>query len=305
MNSLPPEMRCPPLQQQFASRAAQLLVLGEAGEVVEGLEKALFDCLRLRNGTYKTTYPHRLDDVNAWIGAALPTTRPLKIMDVAISSGTSTLEWVQSLEAAGVDHHMTAMDLTIDGFLVSFGDRFHVVLDRTKWPLMFEVDGEFVSNPPRKKHVLRHFFRLARIKLALRAWKKQYSGSRSVPLTLFGMRTITSNVHLVTPRLRHHPRVMIYEGDLLSGSGIHGTYHIIRAANILNRQYFDESMLRKIVCNLKAHLAPDGALAVCRTELDGNHGTIFKVGGDHRLVPISRLNKGSEAEQAILESQSV
>lgn len=289
------------------SRVAEVLATGRPRQASEALVISLFDSLRLKNGVYKTTCSHRLDDVNTWVTNYLPAASPLNVLDVAISSGTSTLEWIDSLEESGFDCRMTGMDLTIDALLVSFGDRLHAVLDRTRWPLMFEIDGQFISNPPRKKHLLRYFISLTRIKWALRLWAQQpvkYRTSRT--LRILGMPTTSRNINLVIPRLMGHPRVIVREGDLLSGSGLEGEFHVIRAANILNRKYFDNAAIVRMVQNLEHQLAQDGLLVVCRTDLDGegvNRGTIFKLGEDKRFAPVSQLNGGSEVEELILNIQ--
>ena len=47
----------------------------------------------LKNGTFKTTYPNRLDDINkAFFPHVLSLAgRPIRIMDVGASSGISTM----------------------------------------------------------------------------------------------------------------------------------------------------------------------------------------------------------------------
>lgn len=286
------------------SLVADLLVNNVPSEASQELEKSFFDCLRLKNGVYKTTYSHRLDHVNAWVANYLPASNPLKVLDVAISSGTSTLEWAESLEEAKIDYRMTGMDLTIDGLLVSFGDRLHAVLDRTKWPLLFEIDGQWVSNPPRKQHLFRYPFSLALINSALFLWSLKYRESEEGrTLRILGMPTRTQGINLVTPKLTRHPRVTISEGDVLSESWLQGTFHVVRAANILNRKYFNDAALTKIAHNLRRHLTPDGILVVCRTDPDKeavNRGTIFKLGEDQQFIVLSRMNGGSEVEDLIL-----
>ncbi len=274
-------------------------------ETSEELEKNLFDCLRLKNGVYKTTYAHRLDDLNAWAAHYLPEAQPLRLLDVAISSGTSTLEWVESLEQAKRNYHMTGNDLTIGGFLVSFGDRLHVVLDHTGWPLLYEVDGQWLSNPPRKRHLLRHPLALAFFKCALfrLAHRRDRPEDRRNQRT-FGIPTTIRPINLVTPRLSSHPRVTIKEGNILTESWLEGQFHVIRAANILNRRYFDDEALTKILNNLRQHLATDGILIVCRTVTDQkavNHATIFRLGEGRRFELVSRMNGGSEIENLILQ----
>src|SRR5258708_1177203 len=87
------------------------LYLGKPGwheQIREEMEKRFFASIRLKNGTYKFTYSHRLDDLNELTNKFLPPARPLKVMDVAISSGISTLEGTQSLMKAGINYQMTA-----------------------------------------------------------------------------------------------------------------------------------------------------------------------------------------------------
>jgi hypothetical protein len=287
------------------SHLADLFVT--AGELrgSQELEKSFFDCLRLKNGVYKTTYAHRLDDLNVQVMNYLPAARPLQVLDVAISSGVSTLEWVEALDGIQIDYHMTGIDLTIGGLLVSFGDRWHVVLDCAKWPLLFEIDGQWVSNPPRKRHLLRHFFSLAWIKSALFLWKRSYrEADRGRILQILGMPARTRAINLVTPGLVGHPRVTVGEGNIVAESWNQGTFHLIRAANILNKSYFDVEALTKILTNLRCQLATDGILVVCNTDTDEaalNHATIFALGANHRFKVLSQMNGGSEVENLVVE----
>jgi hypothetical protein len=66
-------------------------------------EARFFSSLRLKNGAYKITRSHRLDDLNDLVNQLVPR-RHLKVMDVAVSSGTTTLEWIEALHKAGIDH---------------------------------------------------------------------------------------------------------------------------------------------------------------------------------------------------------
>src|SRR5687768_11687066 len=81
---------------------------------LETLEKRFFQSVGLPNGTWKTTSYRRLDDLNALVQGFLPSDRPLDVMDVAVSSGVSTLEWLESMERAGIECRMTAGDAAAD-----------------------------------------------------------------------------------------------------------------------------------------------------------------------------------------------
>lgn len=297
---------CPNIPCGRLSPLAELFLTTDKWSATsQELEKCFFDCLRHRNGVYKTTYAHRLDDVNAWVAKYLPPVQPLRLLDVAISSGTSTLEWVELLEQSKLDYHMTGNDLTINGLLVSFGARMHAVLDHTKWPLLFEIKGRWVSYPPRKRHLVRYFVPIALIKAALFVWSYRYAGlNEGQTQQILGMRSKTRTISLVTPRLMKHPRVTVCEGNILAKSSLHGAFDVIRAANILNRKYFDDDSLKKILSNLRQHLSCNGILIVCRTDTDekaANRATIFNLNERNRFVVMSQLNGGSEIEDLIVD----
>jgi hypothetical protein len=105
------------------------------------LEDAFFRAVRLANGTYKTTRTERLSDLNRLVERHLPNHRPLNIKDVAVSSGVSTVEWSNELRESGIDHKLTATDLTIAGLLVGFTDRLRVLFDTNGTILQVDVSG--------------------------------------------------------------------------------------------------------------------------------------------------------------------
>ena len=272
-------------------------------ETAQQLERQFFDCLRLKNGVYKTTYAHRLDDVNAWAVNYLPGTRPLRVLDLGISSGTSTLEWVESMEEANVDCHMTGIDLTIGGAMMSFGARMHAVLDGTNWPMLLEVNGKWFSNPPRKKDVLSHPLSISMIKSALFLWRQRHQRSGNRPVDrVFGLQVKTRPISLVTPRLVSHPNVVVREADILSDSWIEGKYHVVRAANLLNKKYFDEGAIAHVLNSLRQHIVADGTLIVCRTDDSRriNDASIFRVDNEGRFTVTSTMNDGSEIQSLVL-----
>jgi hypothetical protein len=286
------------------SLLADLFAASEGpGEISQELEKSLFDCLRAKNGVYMTTYANRLDDLNACVANYLPATQPLQILDVGVSCGVSTLEWAQSLEKANLDYEMMGVDLSTKGIMVSFGRRLHVILDSTMRPLLFEINREWLSNPPRKRQLLRHVFSLGLIKCALSVWKKRFwkSGEEEVQ-EILGMPARTRTISLVTPRLANHPHVVIREGNIMTSSW-QKTFHVIRAANILNRGYFDDQSLTKVLSNLCRHLSVGGLLIVCRTndQESVNSATIFKLTDGRRFVSLSKMNGGSEIESLVLQ----
>ena len=93
--------------------------LASSDEIVE---KEFFERVFLHNRSVKTTYARRLDDLNqvAFRHIADIKETPVKIMDVAMSSGISTVEWRDQLAANRVNFDLTGTDLTIDAVLHSY-----------------------------------------------------------------------------------------------------------------------------------------------------------------------------------------
>jgi len=268
-------------------------------------ERAFFRSIRLKNGTYKTTYAHRLDDLNDIVNSVLPADRPLAIMDAAASSGIATLEWMKSLEQAGVAFRMTAGDLCVRAFLLSFGPSLHVLVDETGYPLQFDIRNKAVPYPPRRRLSLvnpplfvgAHTVRWLLPPLFARVFKRRIFDGH--PIRRYGIDC--RETLLISPRLARQSSLTILDDDLLSGGSFANAFHVIRAANVLNRTYFGDDMLRAMLANLRARLRRDGLLIVCRTHDDGvNHGTVFRLAGSDRFEVVCRIGDGSEVESLII-----
>lgn len=269
------------------------------------LEDSFFHSLVLRNGTHKTTCHYRLGDLNAVIEPFLPSARPLEIMDVAVSSGVSTIEWLEALARAGIDCRMTAGDAVIDALLVTAGS-VRGLLDRTGHLMQLDIGGRAVRMPaPRRRDRLRFAPLSLFMKTAARAFRDRLrpatgSGSASGfefgsggPQTLLGLQCRT--LKLISPSLAAHPRIEVVEDDILNDRRWPRRFNVLRAANVLNRIYFDDSLLERMLCNLRTRLAPHGLLAVCRTTPEGrNDATVFRLRDDRTFEELTRLHAGSE-----------
>jgi len=77
----------------------------------------------------------------------------------------------------------------------------------------------------------------------------------------------------------------------------------VRAANLLNRHYFEPAALRDAVANAIAYLSGPGAwLLVLRTHGASDHrGTLFRMDDAMRLSVVDRYGTGSEVEDLVLE----
>ena len=270
----------------------------------EECEKRFFTRVRLRNKVFKTTYSKRLDDVNEAMNKLLPAGAPLQLMDIAISSGISTQEWIDSLTCEGFDFHMVAGDLNINAYLLSFSKNLEILVDRSGYPIHFDLFGQgtdislikFIPRPLSflvKRSISRLLLRDARFASYL---KGDVEGNSKFG---FGCTPIT----LVSPRLRKHSRLEIIEDDIVSNQGRHlvKRFHAIRAANILNRRYFDKDQIKSILINLGRRLRPFGLLCVCRTLRNNQtNGTIFSLNENGRFQVERRIGEGSEIEEDVL-----
>jgi len=245
-------------------------------------EDRFFTRVRLPTGVYKTTSRNRLDDLNELAARLLPEVRPLELMDVGISSGVTTSAWSDQLTAAGIPHRMVAGDSDLQAWWLSLGWA-ELLLDRDRKRVIYaDVLGRALTGGDSKKATLvaRLLDFVARLISLLRPRLRQ--------------------LQLVSPRLVETDAITVVEDDIFTvAPQLRRRFHALRAANILNRAYFDDERVRLGLVNLRDRLRPDGLLIVCRTHDDGtNHGTIFKL-SDGRLTTVARLGEGSEIEDLV------
>jgi hypothetical protein len=256
-------------------------VCGERAEPPPEIERRFFAKLRLPNGTWKTTYPNRLDDLNEQLLDHLPRDRELELMDAGVSSGVSTLEWSEQLQAAGVRHRLVAGDLHPDGRLFSLGDWLAILFDDGGGePLLFE---------------------LGPLSLPLRSDRRAVRLMR--PLLTRALRLVEPRarpVQLVSPRLLGRPEIELVEDDVAAPGRFRERFDAVRVANLLQPSYFDAATIAGIAANLRERVRDGGLLVVCRTGGDGvNRATIFRRRGASLEVEAS-LNGGSEVEDLVL-----
>jgi hypothetical protein len=271
------------------------------------LESEFFRRVMTRNKVTKTTCPGRLNDLNETVLPLLPNERPLHVMDVAISSGISTMEWIDDLRSKGIDVQMIGSDLTVKAYLISVCRAFEVLVDRQGCIMHFDISGIGIPGSANKPHYRLVTAALRMIFLSCR-WlngdlrrmvPRHLSTLDSRPLP--NARTVT----LVSTRLQTCPFVEIMEDDIF-GVPRHQLVrqlHVLRAANILNRRYFGDEALRGAVRNLRSRLRENGLLIVCRTGNDGlNRATVFQLNSADRLDVVLRLRDGSEIEELVLSA---
>jgi hypothetical protein len=257
-----------------------------------GIEHRFFKALSLPNRTFKTTQEHRLDDVNdaAWPHIVALPSRPLKILDVAASSGISTVEWYEHLSSRGLDFSMIATDMTVKASLLTVGP-LAAVVDANEQFLHIDMAGVGMLTSTNS---------IRRPIIAVR------TALFSVLFRMMNGRINRQSMELVSRRFAANGKIQMLEDDLLAPNQprfVH-TFHVIRAANILNLSYFKQSEILRILSNLKERLVDGGLLTVCRSGHDGvNNGSIFQLEGN-ALVPLGHVGFGSELNEFANWSQS-
>jgi hypothetical protein len=267
---------------------------------VEALERVFFMSVGLPNGTWKTTSHRRLDDLNALVQQHLPSRRPLDVMDVACSSGVSSVEWLDSIQAAGIDCRMTAGDASVNAFVLSIGRSLHALVDRHGCTMQYEIGGTGLQVPLRKRKIPRYGLQVLLIKALAKLLGPTLSDARLAARgEKWGMRW--RPVKLVSPSIRRRHHIDVVEDDILVNTSYARCFDVLRAANILNLDYFDKRTLVRMLLNLRERLRDGGRLVICRTSHQNvNHGTVFDLDEDRNLRVLARINDGSEIESIVL-----
>ena len=266
------------------------------------MEQEFFTSIMGKNKTYKTTYHDRFSEIDQLLARQVRagTMRASHVLDVGVSSGISTLELFTALSADGNDVNMVATDVLIDADIVGVAPGCHALIDKSGFPLMFDVFGMGVkpwitaADYKNGAFVLRKLTNVLFTSIARRVLDHPNDDR-------------VKHVQLITPRLSAQRKISVCHDDIAQyNARFAGRFDLIRAANILNKNYFENDTLIAMIGNLKRYLTGDGGcLLVVRTrENSTNHGTLFRMGGNGSFEAATRFGDGSEIEDIVLRSQS-
>ena len=266
------------------------------------IEEEFFSSIRLRNGTYKTTFQKRFTDINKQIISLLKDTfiKVDNILDIGISSGISTLELFEELSAAGYTSHIVGTDMLINAYIVRVFPGCSALVDDKSYPLRFHFFNWDMKPWIISKDYYNGYFIFRKIVNLVFTSRAKSLIDRSKSKNI-------QQVKLITPKLRGHSNINIQLDDITDyNHSYKGKYNFIRAANILNVNYFTQPELTAIIGNIKRYITkPYGTLLVVRTHEDGsNHGTLFNIEDNRRCEIIKRFGNGSEIEDIVLGSMS-
>lgn len=262
------------------------------------VEDRFFTDLKTRNSTFKRTERDRfqqLDDLCIWhfdrVGASFE-----EVLDIGISSGSTTLALNERLRRSGRTPVVIGTDISLTAFLIRVAWGIRVLVDEAGHALQYEVLGRAVRAWTRRADYLTGMIFVRGLLRLLSA----------LPIRRALLdRAVSREFRLVSPRLDAHPEVRVEQNDIFTPTDrFFGRFDFIRAANILNRGYFDERALRTALVNVASYLRGPGAwLLIARSTGPKTNGTLFRVAQDGHLRVACRIGIGSEIESLVLSTR--
>jgi len=217
-------------------------------------------------------------------------------LDIGVSSGITTIEFADFLRMHGAEASWVATDLYVKAHIVEVAPGLRVLAAPNGWPLQYDIGGVAVRPWIRRLDYVTLVFIpriLARAVLRRRA------------AALIG-RGCGRPVRLVSPRLTGRKDIRFLENDIMRHeASFEDRFDLVRAANILNRNYFPVESLERAIANVRSYLRGPGALfLVTRTNSAlENAGTLFELAGDGAFRAVDRIGSGSEIEDIVLGSR--
>jgi hypothetical protein len=286
----------------FMAMTASAFFSKAAEDIAPEEEEAFFRSLKVRNRNTKQTAFGRLAGLNEALHGILKNSdRPLRqILDVGVSSGVTTVELYESLAGAGIEPQIVATDLSLNAAIVSISPGCRALVDASGDVLQYDVMGRAIRPWRRRLDYVsgmlfvRGLLNRSLAPAARRALEKDGAG--------------VQKVKLVRAQLLSLPNITVLEDDVLKeNASFLRRFDFIRAANVLNKEYFAPAILKSALAHLVSYLSGPGAiLAIARTvRRTGQHATFFELDkAGARLSVIERVGDGSEIEELALSTVS-
>lgn len=242
-----------------------------------------FSYVRLPNGSFKTTTARRHEDLDSHLCKLLDAANKYRILDVAVSSGTGTVELSHRLSQAGISHTMCGTDLTLYATYVRLVP-VTVLFDENDFIYQVDIGSlAFPNTPPSKLSSLAFFAGKCLLKLHRCLFRS------------------TKRTQLLS-RVARESDVFFETGNIF-GSVVPETvdrkFDVIRASNVLNRSYFSADQITCAVKNLRDYLNEGGLLVVNRTVESTNTFTVFRLEGA-KFSPVLMKNGGTEIGDLVI-----
>lgn len=279
------------------------------GDAAAGVrEDALFRDIRLPNGTAKETCQGRLDPLSTWWADHLgEVDGPLRLLDVGISSGVTTHEWLAWFRRRGHEVTGVGVDMYIHAILLRSGDvEFLTTLDgrllcTTILGRRFSAAWGFDPLSLAKRALP-----VSVARAASRLLHACFAGGRVAPPGRLDPCRMGARlgfeawyVPLLARSTRTDRDLTCREASLFDLSSVPGEFDLVRAANILNNSYFTTAELQEGFAEITTKVRDGGQFCVSRTDESGRtSATVWRRCGD-KLEVTGRMNGGSEIEPSV------
>jgi hypothetical protein len=251
-------------------------------------EQEFYWRIKTSNGTMKSTQPRRLDAMNDLFFTTLKRLglAPRVAMDIGISSGITTMEWLQDFDRHGLPVTMIATDFVMNVYLYGIGRHVRVLAEHNGHLLQIEMFGHGI-----RTYVSRRDYLTGAV-----LWR---SALRTVARLLLKKARPQGPYQFVSPVLRGQDRIRLCDDDILapSPSEFIRCADVVRVANLVQPIYFSDAEIRRAVSNIRERCRGEGSLViVCRSQEASFDGSILRMVEGRRFVTEARLGKGSEVE---------
>ena len=272
---------------------ARQFFLAERQQADPAAESEFFSKLKMRNGTFKLTKPSRFAALEADIGLRIAerAAHLRQVLDVGVSTGLTTIELADFLRAKGASAEVIGTDLFVQAHLVEIAPEFRVLSDNEGWPLQYDIAGRPIRAWIRRLDYVTLMVvprLLARAALRPRL-RRMIAQGQSVAVRMETRGLAERNIELV-------------ENDIFAATPrFVGKFDFIRAANILNLNYFPAARIRDAITNIRSYCRPSALLLVARSKGSHHDGTLFELEPDGNFAVRARVGNGSEIEALVLD----
>jgi hypothetical protein len=268
--------------------ASYYLTISPDVTVSRQAENELYRSIKTSNGTRKSTEPHRLHLIDDLLFDTVSRLKliPRCVMDVGVSSGVTTLEWMREFDKRDLPVTMIATDLAMKVYMFQIGRNICALTETNGHLLQMEIFGKPIYAYRRR----RDYFTGGVI------WRNALCGFARSRLSKCLRQ---GPYYLVTPALRGQDRIVLLEDNILAPSpkDLTGCVDIIRIANLIQRVYFTDNEIRRCVQTIRERCRGENSLViVCRNKPGGLEGSILRLTDRKEFVVEARLGPGSEVE---------
>jgi hypothetical protein len=311
-------LRLSPRQRRYSGAhvAYNLLSVGEqpSPEQIRIFEDVSFT-LRTSNGTFRTTFRNRFEDVDKialqWLGKLYSPGSSFVVQDRAVSHGLTSKEFAERIFEHFPNAVFEASDLLLGLVELSVDGEVYIA-ERSGTPLQY-IKAPFVVplyHPESRRYPWNRWVagkarrRLGHLNLPT-GWSATQNTKPQRILAPHGADLQVRYIPCIHPEAvaltRKNPNFQFCERSVFDATP--GTCHVLRTMNIFNRDYFSEQQLTEGVSAAFQSLPPGGLWIVGRTleEKFTNHATFFRR-NEQGFEILERIGSGSEMEALALRS---